>query len=691
MTTAEIEERNHLAMVTDRLRQALEALESRLTTYARNVQEQKKYFWESKTGMDSAEKAFTRQAIDQAALTGEAVLNHRKRVRKLLLSPYFGRFDFARNGGARREAVYVGVHHFTDEAERKTLVYDWRAPISTMFYDYEIGPASYEAPSGEIDGEILLKRQFRIRDGRMEFMLETALNIVDDVLQQELSRASEDRMKQIVATIQREQNAIIRNDEAPELIIQGVAGSGKTSIALHRIAYLLYRYKESLTSKDILIISPNRVFADYISNVLPELGEASVTEISMETLAAELLDHKIPFQTFYEQTALLLENQDEGVRRRIEVKSSPQFLDLLNEYVDHVEERCFHAQDVSIGGHVVPAGSIDQAFRRERGIAVKERIGSVVAAVEHHVGIRLYYDMTAAEKSALTKQVRKMYRRASLRTTYKGMFAWMKEPTLLKSANDCKLEYADVFPLIYLKLRLEGIDSERRKVKHLLIDEMQDYTPVQYAVIAKLFSCRKTILGDAKQAVNPYSSSPGEQIQRVFRQSSYVKLSRSYRSTWEISRFAQRISPDPDLVAMERHGEQPQIAPCKDASEETRFVIQLARGFQGSGFNTLGIICKTQSQTGQLSQEIRAAGVDAHLLTEESSFFGRGITIMTAHMAKGLEFDEVIVPNVTDENYHTPMDRNLLYVACTRAMHKLTLTFAGALTPLIEAQAPQAN
>jgi DNA helicase-2/ATP-dependent DNA helicase PcrA len=240
-----------------------------------------------------------------------------------------------------------------------------------------------------------------------------------------------------------------------------------------------------------------------------------------------------------------------------------------------------------------------------------------------------------------------------------------------------------VFPLIYLKLRLEGIDSERRKIKHLLIDEMQDYTPVQYAVIAKLFNCRKTILGDAKQAVNPYSSSPGEQIQRVFRQSSYVKLSKSYRSTCEISRFAQRISPDPDLVAMERHGEQPQMAQFKDASEETRFVIQLASAFESSGFNTLGILCKTQSQAGELYQEIRAAGVDAHLLTEESSFFRQGITVCAAHMAKGLEFDQLIVPNVTEENYHTAMDRNLLYVACTRAMHKLTLTFAGAVTPLI--------
>jgi DNA helicase-2/ATP-dependent DNA helicase PcrA len=184
--------------------------------------------------------------------------------------------------------------------------------------------------------------------------------------------------------------------------------------------------------------------------------------------------------------------------------------------------------------------------------------------------------------------------------------------------------------------------------------------------------------------VNPYSSSPGEQIQRVFRQSSYVKLSKSYRSTCEISRFAQRISPDPDLVAMERHSEQPQIAPCKDESEETSFVIQLASAFGSSGYNTLGVICKTQSQAEQLYEAIRAAGIDAHLLTEKSTFFGRGITVCTAHMAKGLEFDEVIVPKVTDENYHTAMDRNLLYVACTRAMHKLTLTFAGILTPLIQ-------
>jgi DNA helicase II / ATP-dependent DNA helicase PcrA len=681
---AETEEHDRLALVTGRLRHALENLDSRLSSYARDVREQKSYFWESKADMDGAEKAFTRQSIEQAIVTGEAAANQRKRIRKLLFSPYFGRFDFAQNGRARPMSIYVGVHHFTDEADRKTLIHDWRAPISTMFYDHEIGPASYEAPSGDIDGEVLLKRQFRIRDGRMIFMLETAVNIVDDVLQQELSRASEDGMKQIVATIQREQNAIIRNDHARELIIQGVAGSGKTSIALHRIAYLLYRFKDSLTSKDILIISPNRVFGDYISNVLPELGEESVSEISMETLADELLDQKFPFQTFIEQTALLLESEDAAMRRRIEVKSSPDFLATLDEYLDHIEDSCFFPEDLFVVGHQVPAGFIEAAFRRHRGVSSSARIRSVVEAIEQHVGIRVNRDLTTGDRAEVRRKVRKMYRRSSLRAAYKGMFAWMNEPALFTPAKDGKLEYADVFPLIYLRLRLEGINTEHKHIKHLLIDEMQDYTPVQYAVIATLFNCKKTILGDAKQSVNPYSSSKAEQIRSVFRQASYVKLCKSYRSTQEISRFGQRISPDPDLIAIERHGEVPQIVPCQDTSEEVQMVSRLAQEFSGSDYNTLGIICKTQNQAERLYDAISALGHEMHLLTGQSTSFVQGITICTAHMAKGLEFDHVIVPDVTDRNYHTSMDRNLLYVACTRAMHKLTLTFAGDLTKLIQ-------
>ncbi|MPZ20770.1 MAG: AAA family ATPase [Luteitalea sp.] len=684
MKAPETEEREHLAQVTDRLRQALQNIDARLKRYSREIQEEKTYLWESRADMDRVEKAFTRESIHQTVMTGEAALAHRTRLQKLLRSPYFGRFDFIQEGRAQPDAIYVGVHHFSDDRDTRTCVYDWRAPISTMFYDHETGPAHYESPSGSIRGEMVLKRQFRIRDGQLELMLETALTIVDDVLQEELSRASGDGMKQIVATIQRDQNAIIRNEDAQVLIIQGVAGSGKTSIALHRIAFLLYRFKDRLTSKDILIISPNRVFADYISTVLPELGEESIGEIGMETLARELLGQKHRFQTFIEQTALLLENSDAGMRRRIEVKSSPEFLETLNEYADHVERRYFQPEDLWLGGHRVPAAFIERTFRRHRSATAAARLGSVVSAIEHRIGLHHNHDLRSQERTELKKAVRKMYQQSSLRATYKNLFAWIGAPELFKMAKNATLEYADVFPLIYLKLRLEGIDALRRDVKHLLIDEMQDYTPVQYAVIARLFPCKKTILGDTNQSVNPYSSSKAEDIQRVFTQAACVNLCKSYRSTYEITQFAQRISPNPDLVAIERHGETPEVLRCKNASEELNHVSQLVGELASSRYGTAGIICKTQKQAARLYEAINNAGYDVHLLTAESTSFARGVIVCTAHMAKGLEFDQVIVPDVTDQNYNTSMDRNLLYVACTRAMHKLTLTFAGEPTRLIQ-------
>ena len=683
MTAAKTEEQNRLDLVTGRLLEALTGLDSRLARHERDIREEKAYFWESKAEMDGAEKAFTRQSIDQGVTTGEAVVRRRNRLRKLLLSPYFGRFDFARNDGGTPESIYVGVHDFTDERSRKTLVHDWRAPVSTVFYEHEIGPARYQAPSGVVEGRVLLKRQFRIRDGRMEFMLDTAVNIVDDVLQEELSRASEDGMKQIVATIQREQNAIIRNDQAGELIIQGVAGSGKTSIALHRIAYLLYRFKEDLTSKDILIISPNRVFGDYISNVLPELGEESVSEINMETLAAELLDFKFRFQTFYEQSALLLESDDAAIRRRIEAKSSPDFLETLNQYIEHLEETAFTPEDLSVAGHKTPGGFLATVFWRHRGAPPAERIRHVADAVERRVGIRFNYDLTAADKAEVRKKVRKMQRRLTLRAAYKGLFAWMGEPKLFKPLKDGKLEYADVFPLIYLKLRLEGVDSIHKRIKHLLIDEMQDYTPVQYAVIAKLFRCNKTILGDAKQSVNPYSSSTGEQILSVLRQASYVKLCKSYRSSYQICQFTQRIAPDPDLVAMERHGEEPRIVACRDAGEEAALISRLVGELSDLGHHTLGVICKTQLQAERLHAAITALGCEAHLLSGKAPP-SRGASPSARRTWRRAWSSTRSSSRRRPPGTTAPRWIGTRSMSPVRAMHKLTLTFAGELTRLIE-------
>src|SRR6056297_512892 len=376
----EEEERLWLKQVIEKLEDAYSAVSENVNKTAKELQEQKNYLYENKTGMDAAEKAAVKQTVNMQAISGEAAVAYKKRILKLIETPYFGRIDFMEKGREKEEPIYIGIHSYFDEDENENPIHDWRAPVSSMFYDFEPGQASFEAPSGRKEGEIERKRQYRIKEGYMEMMLESDLYIRDDVLQKELSRSSDEGMKNIVATIQRDQNAIIRDEHASVLIIQGVAGSGKTSIALHRIAFLLYRFKDTLSSEDILIISPNRVFADYISNVLPELGEETVSEVQMETLAAELLEHEYRFQTFFEQTAQLLKKPDEALQERIAVKSSADFLATINAYAAHVEKNSFTAGDLWIGRRLVPGWLLEETFQKHRGHALTERVNRTAAA-----------------------------------------------------------------------------------------------------------------------------------------------------------------------------------------------------------------------------------------------------------------------------------------------------------------------
>jgi DNA helicase-2/ATP-dependent DNA helicase PcrA len=677
-------EKAYLETVKQKLAGALEDLGGRVRRYAQEIQEQKAYLWEHKADMDHVEKVSARQSAHQTVLSGEMVQAARNRLGKLIQSPYFGRFDFRREGSAPLPiSVYVGLHAFSDEKDGKHLIFDWRAPIATMFYDHETGAARYESPAGPIAGKILLKRQFRIRDGRMDFMLESGISILDDVLQEELSRTSDERMKTIVATIQRDQNAIIRNEVAKVLIIQGVAGSGKTSIALHRIAFLLYRYRERLTSQDILILSPNKIFADFISNVLPELGEEQIGELGMEELARELLEGKYPFQTFIEQSALLLETRDQDMGRRIEAKASLAFFHQLEAYAAQVEQARFSPVDVEIDGRLVPAEFIAEAFRQRRGRPVTERLRWATEMVEHRLWVEYRHEVKAKERAQIRASVKKMYRNAAQRTLYREFFTWLGRPELFKTARNGALEYADVFPLIYLKLCLEGAPMRRRQVKHLLIDEMQDYTPVQYAVIARLFPCEKTILGDVNQSVNPFSASSAETISQVFRQAEVVKLCKSYRSSYEITLFAQGISPDADLIPIERHGEAPLVLAFESPQVERAYIGQAIADYAERGYRTMGIICKTDRQAEQLHRNLQATAPGVHRLTAGSMTFRQGMVVCTAHLAKGLEFDQVLVPQTTEDHYATALDRNLLYVACTRAMHRLIVTHVGTRTRFI--------
>ncbi len=687
MDSKRIEENDQLERVLDRLHRNLRDTEKRLQAYERDVQEQKRYLWEARDEMDHVEKIATRESIDQAIKGGEMLLDKRRRLTKIRRSPYFGRFALRRNDQATPARFYIGVHHFHDDEAGETIVYDWRAPVASLFYDYETGPARHESPDGPVKGEVHLKRQFRIAGTRIELMIDSAVHVVDDVLQEELGRASDEGMKQIVATIQRDQNAIIRDDETRELIIQGVAGSGKTSIALHRIAYLLYRFKDTLSSEDILIISPNRVFSDYIANVLPELGEETVREVSMEDVAETLLEGQYRFETFFEQTNALLERDEPAKTHRLSVKATPSFLGKLKEYAIEVEKNRFVGEDVWLSGRLVPSFLFEELFEKQgRSLPIDERLKRVAEMAEKKVGVQYHYDLTVEDRRKLKEAVRGMRHESTLRETYRQFFDWLGEPELFRTASRGRLEYADVFPLIYLKMRLNGIRSPYRNIKHLVIDEMQDYTPVQYAVLGQLFDCNKTILGDAWQSVNPYNASTAEQIESALPAASAVTLNKSYRSSWEIARFAQRISPNPELEVIERHGEEPQVIAARTAREEIEHIREMMEGFTHSEHNSLGIITRTQRQAHRLVEQLAESHAEVRLLDTNTAHFSNGVLVCSAHLAKGLEFDRVIVPQATAKNYATTMDRNLLYVACTRAMHHLALTHHGPTTSFIEAR-----
>ena len=679
MNITEAEEREYLEEIKEKLTLAIRRGDEAVRQFSAELRQKKEYIHEHQSGMDEADMVAAGQSIDRMAITGEAAVARKRKLLKLVQSPYFGRLDFAATG-KEASPVYIGVHSFLDEQQRRGLIYDWRAPISSLFYDFELGEASYRTPSGPVQGRIELKRQYKIRDGRLEFMLDSAVNIHDDVLQRELAKSSDDKMKNIVATIQRDQNAVIRNEEASVMVIQGVAGSGKTSIALHRIAFLLYRYRDTIAAKDILIISPNKVFADYISNVLPELGEEHIPELGMDELAADLLDNRYTFQTFFEQVSALLEDHDPAFIARIRFKSSFGFLSQLNQYLLYIENTYFTFDDLRVGRTLVPGTFLQARVKAYHRVPLLKRFAQVGNDVRDYVRNITGRKLSGPEKGLIGEGIARLFRFSNVLDLYRDFYRWIERPELLKLDQRLRLEYADVFALIYLRLRLEGISSYDQ-VRHLLVDEMQDYTPVQYAVLARLFSCRKTILGDVSQTVNPYSASSAETIERVFPQADVVRLFRSYRSTVEITAFAQRITLNPDILPLERHGAEPVITRFDSEDAELAALPAILADLHQSANHSLGIICKTQRQAERVYQAIQVPGI--HLLTAESTTFKEGVIITTAHLAKGLEFDAVLVPFVSAATYQTQVDRSMLYVACTRAMHQLTLTYSGELTAFL--------
>lgn len=668
--------KEYLKQIISFLKKVIGNTDASVKDHVDTLAEYKDYIWSNKD-IDPHEIRSMRESILNHFALGESVINKHKRLTKILAIPYFGRIDFLeKKENSKVMPIYIGIHTFYDPESRATLIHDWRAPVSSMFYDHELGEAGYRSPSGEIKGVISLKRQYRIRGGKMEFMIESALTVHDDILQKELSSNADDKMKNIVATIQREQNQIIRNEDIRTLIIQGVAGSGKTSIALHRIAYLLYTFRDSISSKDILIISPNKVFSDYISNVLPELGEETVPETSMEQILSGVLEHKYKYQTYFGLVNELLEKPSSSLIDRIAYKASFGFISELDKFILHIENTYFKAADVKLTKYItIPAPFIEEQYLRFNRYPIRRRFDAMADYMLDMLKIQYTFTVTTTGRNLLKKEIRLMFAGNNDIQVYKDFFKWTNNPGMFKMRKGHTLEYSDLAPLAYLHLALEGNGNQPFRVKHLLIDEMQDYSPIQYKVIQKLFPCRKTVLGDAGQSVNPYGSSTAETIQKSLTASEIMKLCKSYRSTFEITDFAQKIHPNAELEPVARHGEKPQILQFGSAVEELSGIMGLISTYRKSGYKSLGIICKTEQQARKMADMLKSYANDISFLSSQSSAFVQGIVITSAHMAKGLEFDEVIIPQTDERNYRSEIDKSMLYVAVTRAMHRLTLTF----------------
>lgn len=678
---SEQDERAYLSRIIAKLRESLAEAEERILAQYDKLVETKRSAWQNAGNLDKAERADYRIAATEEAIFAELSVTERNRLRKLVLSPYFGRVDFAGAGEKSETPYYIGIYSYFDN--NCELIIDWRAPLSSIFYDFETGPASYRAPEGEIRGDIRAKRQYRIRNSEMEYMLESSMNIGDDILQQELSKASDDKMKNIVATIQKEQNGIIRNDTAKILIIQGAAGSGKTSIALHRVAFLLYRHKYTLKSDDVLVISPNKVFGSYIGNVLPELGEENIPQISFEELARQFLGRGRKFQSFAGQVAELTGQLDDDKVARIRYKATNEFVGELKNYLRRCDECCFAPEGFKVEGFSVTADELASEYKRLSHIPIRRRIEKI--ASDRIAAYKRTHEqpLSTTAKRQIKEHILKQFPYKDAMALYRQFYRENGRESLFRTMEKGMLEFCDVFPLAWLTLVFEGAAHRYGGIKHLLVDEMQDYTPIQYAFLAELFSCRMTILGDSYQSVNPYASSSMETIRLCFPEAECVELLKSYRSTIEILNFAQTIRRNNKIIPIERHGEEPTLTGSANEAGEIAHISSRIAAFRKSGYNSLGIICKSQAQADRLHKMLKGDYSPIALLDFASEEFNGGVVITSCHMSKGLEFDWVIVPDCSDETYSTELDRSLLYIACTRAMHRLELTFHGKQSKLI--------
>lgn len=661
-----------LEEVKDKLNSRIHALQQDLEEGEKDIAGMQEYYWDNYTEMDEYgyENYDNQQALFRQASANEEKAKLMHRFMKMQDSPFFGRVDFIFDGEDEAETFYIGIGNFAEKTGSVPLIYDWRAPVSGLFYDFDKGPASYQAPAGLIEGEIASKWQYKIRNGKMVYGFESDMMIDDEILKQELGSNSDVQLKNIVRTIQKEQNAIIRNTKDKILVIQGVAGSGKTSIALHRIAYLLYHDRKNLKSSNILILSPNSVFADYISHILPELGEENIQEMSFDIFAyKELKGTVVDCEDRFHRIEQRMEQKDPEAERRSKEKQSQYFIGLVEGFLVELEDRLMDIRDIEFKGMRKTEQEIIELFYYKfQHLPILARMEAVMEYFIDEYETLYQKDVTEEEKELLTEQFMKMYVTRDLYEIYNWLMEEGGYLTLPGVPYERRvLAYEDVYPMLYLKHRLDGTKA-RSNIKHLVIDEMQDYSYLQYVILEGMFSCKMTILGDKSQTIDRESQDVMKFLPKIFGKSiRKIVMNKSYRNTVEIARYAEKIVGDTNMELFERHGKEVEEACCISIDEAVEKVCSRVN-LGEEGFETAAVITMTEWEAKVLYRKFQEAGMEVSYIDRDSTSFKKGLTVTTFYMAKGLEFDQVFG---VSKMWNTGFAGQAKYICATRALHEL--------------------
>lgn len=652
-------ERKRLSLVVDIVRKRISLLGSELIQDEKKQAEFKKFLWDSHTEMDPSELASMMSNNDVEISILMARGAYLQKLYRIQNKPYFGRIVFDSDEDGRQD-IYIGITHVEDNLEY--YVHDWRSPIASMFYDYELGNASYEAPQGVISGTILKKRQYTIEDAKLLHIFDNEINIDDELLQEVLADDTSDKMKNIVNTIQREQNQIIRNTRDKNLIVEGIAGSGKTSVALHRIAFLLYKIKD-LTSNDILIFSPNKVFSEYISNVLPELGENNTLQTTYHDYMSNYLEEFKSIQSFTD----FIEEYYHGnvIDNKLKIyKQSDEIASDIDKFILDYVNNSYFINDIINRDFSITCNELnDLLHNKYKHFPLFKRINVIAEKI-----CDWYYRGKYNKKKSIIKM---LYDNFNRKKDYINIYSefFNSEYSRIKCnvvLNKRYINYEDAIIYIYIKFLLDEVDYNT-SIQQIVIDEAQDYTKVQYMLLLKIFrNASYTILGDVNQTINPYYHYESlDVLTNIFDESRYLQLLKTYRSSPEIIDYTNRILNLDYVSAIRRQNYLPVL--------ERDNIIYLEEDLNNliSKYKSIAIITKTEDETNKIYDKLKA-NFSITPITNGNDKFDRKLVVLPVYIAKGLEFDSVIVYS-ENNSFFNEEDKYLFYVACTRCQHQLII------------------